>query len=394
MDFPREHLKAGGLSREEALRKTLFRGNEPFLRGLCRDSNARQLEDYFTELCVGSRNCSGLWFCANIITELLAFMDNRAVQIERRLARTQVAEKVFDALDYASAERVMVRIEGDPRFGKTESVETWAAMWPGRARVIRTPSSNGEKDLLRAIAEAFGIQHGHSAGGETLKAKVEFVIRFGGLMMIFDEAAFLMPSNFSATTAPARLNWVRTAIVDCKVPYVLVVTPQSYHGAVSRFVKKTGYSIEQFLGREALRVNLPNELPHEDLLAVARIHFPDTDEDLLGLVAAKAMQSESYLKAVENIARRARYNATKRGAKKLTLRDVDLAISEVMPTAPALPVRPAEAPQDRKPRPARVASPAATVLQRPFRAPASSFPAREVVPLNASQEDEAALATG
>ena len=321
-------------------------------------------------------------------------MDARAAQVQRRIALTQVTEKVFNALDFANAERVMVHIEGDSRFGKTESVATWAEMWPGRARVVRTPSWNGEKDLFRAIAEAFGIHHGHSAGGEPLKAKVEFVIRHGGLMMIFDEASFLVPSNYSATTAPARLNWVRTAIVDRNVPVVLVVTPQSYHSAVSRFVKKTGYSIEQFLGREALRVQLPNELPPEDMLAVARIHFPDTDEDLLGLVVGHALQSEGYLKTVENIAKRARYIAAKRGSKTLTLKDVDRAISEVTPnrTAPTAPDAPAL--PVRKPRKARRGSPAATVLQTPFRADAKHFPAREVVPLNAPQEAEAALATG
>ena len=320
----------------EKFESVLAKRNEPYFRELVHESAEEELVNFFSQICCGEREDPGLWFCADILAEVLAFMDARAEQVGRRLARTVVAEKVFDALEYASSERVFVQISGDSRFGKTEAIDTYAAMWPGRLRVVRTPSSNSERDLIRAVAEAFGIHQTFGTRGETLKDKVEFVIRFSGIALAFDEGAFLVPSNFSATTPPARLNWMRCAVIDRKVPCVIVVTPQSYNGALDRFVRKTKYSIEQFLGREALRVPLPNELSHEDLLAVARVHFPEADEDLLGLIAAKSMQSESYLKAVENIARRARYNAKKRGAKRLTLADVDKAIAEVMP-APAAP---------------------------------------------------------
>ena len=70
---------------------------------------------------------------------------------------TAVAKKVFDALDYALQERVMVRIEGDSRFGKTESVRAWADMRPGLARIVRVPESNSLSDLLRSVLDALGI---------------------------------------------------------------------------------------------------------------------------------------------------------------------------------------------------------------------------------------------
>jgi hypothetical protein len=378
---------------EEALLKLVYERNEPYLRKLCVEGGSNEmLQKLFEDLCSGQRETAETWFCEDVIAEVIAFMDQYAARVGERLARTVVADKVFDALDYASSERVMVRVAGEARFGKTESVETWAAMWPGRGRVVRTPSSNSEKDLFKAIAEALGIAHSFSAKGETLKDKVEFTIRFSGLMLIFDEGAFLLPSNFSATTPPSRLNWIRSAIVDRKVPCVLVVTPQSYNGAVNRFVKKTGYNIDQFLGREAMRVDLPNELPHEDLIAVARVHFPEADEDLLGLIAAKAMQSESYLKAVENIARRARYNAKKRGGRKITINDVDTAIEEVMP--PAMPA-PAAAPvqRDRSKAARRLKAPLREVsaaFQSGQTEKISSLPGRTVTPVEETEEAAAA----
>jgi hypothetical protein len=379
-----------------------YERNEPYFRELALESAEAELVLFFEKLCAGSGESVARWYCPDVLAEVLAFADARAELVRQRLAQTAVAEKVFDTLDYASAERVLVRIEGESRFGKTECIDTYAAMFPGKVRVVRTPSSNSERDLIRAVAEAFGIHQTFGTRGETLKDKVEFVIRFSGVLLCFDEGAFLVPSSFTATTPPARLNWIRCAIIDRKIPCAIVVTPQSYNSALARFVKKTSYTFEQFLGREALRVSLPNELAHEDLLAVARIHFPEADEDLLGLIAAKAMQSESYLKAVENIARRARYISKKRGAKRLSLADVDKAIAEVMPAplAPAPAVAavtqaaPPKASRSRAAKqPRKRGSAAATVLQAPFRPSKERFNDRETELPSDSERAAGALAT-
>lgn len=181
--------------------------------------------------------------------------------------------------------------------------------------------------------------------------------------------------------------------MDRKIPCVIVVTPQSYNTAVSRFVKRTNYSIEQWLGREALRVRLPEELSHEDLLAVSRVHFPEANDDLLTLIVAKALQSESYLQAVEHIAKRARYIAKKRNAKKLSLADVETAIDEVMPRVVVSENAPASAANAAR-RQQRRGSAAATILKGQFKRAKTPFPAREIVPLRDSPEVAPALATG
>lgn len=377
-----------------ALEKQIVEGNEPHLTKLAIDACTADLQEMLKSLCLSNDENVSRWWCPDVLAEVLAFVDARAETIKQRLASTAVAEQMFDALDYAASERVMIRIEGESRFGKTESLETYAAMWPGRLRVVRTPSFNSERDIIKAVAEAYGIHQTYGARSESYKDKVDFVLRFSGLMMAFDEGAFLIPSSFTANTPPARLNWVRCAIVDRRIPCVIVVTPQSYNGAVNRFVKKTQYSIEQFLGREALRITLPNELSHHDLMAVARVHFPEADDDLLELIVCKAMQSESYLKAVEDIARRARYHAKKRNAQKLNLADVDTAIAEVMPQ-PAVAAQPApQAPKTARPVQKR-RSAAATLLQAPFRNAAhEDFPARQTTPLDTLPEGESAAVAG
>jgi hypothetical protein len=134
-----------------------------------------------------------------------------------------------------------------------EAVKTWCRMNPGKARLVQTPCSNSDADLYRAVAEAFGLDFSYQTSIRKLKEKVEYVIRFAGLMPVFDEAHFLLPTRFTANTAPMRLNWVRTQIVDRECPVALVTTPQTYKHCVEKFVKATGHNIDQFLGRTMMQ---------------------------------------------------------------------------------------------------------------------------------------------
>jgi hypothetical protein len=271
------------------------------------------------------------WFMDDPIAAVIEVMDRRVEVVAKRLAMTEVSKRVFDALDYAMEERAMVRVEGDSRFGKTESVRAWCDMRPGRARLVSVPSSNSLADLHRRIAEALGMEVSYGSGAQRLKERIEFVMQHGGLFLALDEAAFLVPQNYSAATAPARLNWVRTEIIDRGLPLAVIVTPQSFMPAVDRFVKKTGYAMEQFFGRNHRTVRLPNELDQGDMVAVARIHFPEMDEDHLELVADLASISENYLQAVEAISKLARYIARREKHRRVTVADIELAASEIIP---------------------------------------------------------------
>ena len=83
---------------------------------------------------------SEIWFFGDLIGTLFEFMDRRAARVQKRIAMTEVATQVFDTLDFALAERVMVRIEGSSRFGKTEAMKTWCEMLAG-------PGSPGERPV-------------------------------------------------------------------------------------------------------------------------------------------------------------------------------------------------------------------------------------------------------
>jgi len=256
--------------------------------------------------------------------------------VKGRLAMTEVAKLIFDRLDYALSEKVMVRIEGGSRFGKTEALSAWADMRPGLARLVRVPCDNSMASFFKRIGEALGIECSYGSDPSRLKERVEYVIQHSGLFLLLDEAHFLAPMNFTETTAPHRLNWVRTEVVDRHLPLAISVTPQAFKGAIDRFVKKTRYDMTQFFGREFLPCLLPEVLSEADLISVARLHFPNLGDNALGYIASEARLSQNYLQAVEAISRRTRFLAGKRGGA-VRLKDVETAVSEVLSREPTLP---------------------------------------------------------
>lgn len=276
-----------------------------------------------------------VWFFQDIMGALVQFMDRAAVKVKQRLAMTEVAKLIFDRLDYALAEKVMVRIEGGSRFGKTEALSAWVDMRPGLARLVRVPCDNSMASFFKRIGEALGIDCSYGSNPSRLKERVEYIIQHSGLFLLLDEAHFLAPMNFTETTSPHRLNWVRTEVVDRHLPLAISVTPQAFKGAIDRFVKKTRYDMTQFFGREFLPCVLPEVLSEADLISVARIHFPMLGDNALGYIANEARLSQNYLQAVEAIARRTRFLAGKRGGA-VRLKDVETAVSEVLSRNPTI----------------------------------------------------------
>jgi hypothetical protein len=321
-----------------------------FFIDLCEEAARSRLPELLAMLCDGRVGSSTFeisgeasptrmpgiaWCFQDLPCAVLRVMEEHAKDVSKRLAMTEVARRCFNELEYAWSEKVLVQIEGDSRFGKTEAIKTWCAMYPGRARLVTTPCSSSEADLYRAVADAMGISYTPATSGRVLKDLVEFTTRHAGMMLVFDEAHWLLPTRYTSTTAPMRLNWLRTQIVDRRLPCVIVSTPQAFQNGVQRFVQKTGYTMEQFMGRRMIKLRLPAELDEADLHQVARIHFPQLNDDHLLLIVAKAMQSENYLQAVEAIATRARYLARQAGRTSVCLAQVDRAIEDVFPTQPS-----------------------------------------------------------
>jgi hypothetical protein len=191
-----------------------------------------------------------------------------------------------------------------------------------------------------------------------LRERIDYVLRFSGLQLIFDEFQFVLPRNYSRNTAPARLNWVRRAVMDQGVPAVFVCTPQSYEPAKRRFVKTTGFAMEQFDERLLKTVKLPEELPDKEALAIARVHFPQLQEEYLRYVVDKALATErNFVSDFEKIAALAKDNAREHGRKLPLLADIKAAMSDVLPTAESASIEDQGAPRRNLRRPRKASAP-------------------------------------
>ncbi|MCX6924502.1 MAG: hypothetical protein NT154_14990 [Verrucomicrobia bacterium] len=337
--------------------------NWEFFKSQCEEIARCDLSGFLRDMCVEkSTDFKGTSYCPELLQTLFDFMDRHAMEAERTFARTEVAEKVFDALDYAWAEKKAVRIDGNSRFGKSEGLKVWAAKYPGRMRLLTVPPSNAESDLIRAVAEPLGTEVSFGARGLELRDKVEFILRHGKLGLLLDEAHNLLPVRYGRNTVPGRLNWVRAEVMDRHLPCALVTTPQTFNAQSSRFVKHTGFNFAQWDGRIAMTVRLPDALGKHDLAAVAKIHFPELGEKQLEAITAAAMYSESYLKAVEDISSRARWIARRRRSDSVAAADIRAAICDVVLCATEL-LR-AGAPQDNPAARAKDEQPAAPARTR------------------------------
>lgn len=331
---------------EAALKRLVDGAGWELFHGACVASARENLSTYFRHLCElgpvgflrsgGNRefeNSSGApWYFVEAASAVLRWIDRRKADLAATIAETEITRHVFKWLGKARSTSRAVMISGNSRFGKTESLRTWCAMNPGLARLVNTPASNSEGELLREVAKALGLEIGPTSTAGRLRDRIDYVLCHSRLMLVFDEAHMIFPLNFSRNTAPARLNWVRRSVMDAGLACAFCSTPQSYNSAQKRYVKTTGYAIEQFSGRLLKTVELPDELSREDLLAVARIHFPKLAEPYLLYVVEKTVATErNYVSDLEKIATLARDNAQECGRALPSLDDIKSAIADVLP---------------------------------------------------------------
>jgi hypothetical protein len=355
-----------------ALRRAFELFNVEFLSRHCQEVAEAKLPALLVDICQ-NKACAlaGPYYCPDLPALLSEAMMRHAGNAQAQLVQTVVTKTIFREFEFACNERVPVPFVGESRFGKTKSVSGWCDAYPGLGRLVTTPDSPREIDFIRAHADAYGIDYTPATSVGVLKDKVEFVVRHSGLMVVYDEAHFLIPISYHKATPPRRLNWVRAKVIDQDVPCVFFATPQSYDQTLEKYVKTTGYRMEQWLGRMAPPVILSDKIPFEEIVAVARKHFPEFPELLLEEIADRAILSDGHLKNMELAGRRARFLARERKHPTPTLQDVMDAIDEMMPSSPRNVSHQPEVPP-AAPLPSRCTQPATA----PRVAPANEFSRR------------------
>lgn len=301
-----------------------------YLRALCEEPAVRFTRDSDADFQWSKGQAP--WFFAEIGAALIRFIDRYQERVYRQIADTEVSRKVGKWLGVARATRRGVLISGSSRLGKTESVEAFCEAHPGRARLVQTPSSNSESELLRAVAKSLGMDISPSKRGYQLREQVNYLIAEAGLMLVFDEAQAIFPMSFGKNTPPARLNWIRRSVLDCGIPAGFVCTPQAYESARKKFLRTTNFAIEQWDERLLPTVYLPEEVDANDLLAIARIRFPGLHlNDLEYVVEAVRLKDRNFVSDVSRVADLARLNADEAGRAQPNMSDIKAAFADAFP---------------------------------------------------------------
>jgi len=307
---------------------------------------AEHLPGYLEELCLNpEQGLRSPWFFPSLVETL---REHQAAWIAERSAgavTTEIGRQVNEALDYALVTGRMVLIDGMARTGKTTATRTWCEQHPGRARYVQVPSSNDESGFFRALAKSLGVSVNLNSKAVELRDRVEDTLQRSRLMVVLDEAHYLMPQGTLRDAMPTRINWLMTALVNHGVPVALVTTPQ-FIRSQKRVEQKSCWTSEQFTGRIGHYARLPDTLDEQDLAAVARVQLPEGDAKSLALLVAYARSSAKYLAGIDSVVTRARYLAERAGRSKVTRADVAAAIQEgVIPSDNALSAALADVPR-------------------------------------------------
>ena len=302
----------------------------------------------------------GLW------EALLEIREQEIKAVGEAIVETAITLQVFEELDFALHSRSFILIEGREGIGKTESAKAWCSRHPGRAVYVRLESGTDEVTFYRSIARAIGTACSYGRKATEMRARIQDALQPGQLMLVVDEAHFLWPqSERSVRSAPKRVDWLRTALVDYGVPIAMISTPQYFANACSKFLKG-GWNANQVQRRLTHTASLPEGICIQEMKAVAKRYFPRASGSDLSRLAFTAVNELGFLTVLLHLRKRVDFAISKRpGRPESECIEEALAAYEKT-SAPAISVHPSKSP--------------ATSLRTIGSAAAGRVPGRETAP--------------
>lgn len=277
---------------------------------------------------------NGLWNFPALWDALRGWRQREINAARDRTVETSITRLVYEELDFARETRSLVVVEGREGIGKTEAARTWCKQHPGQAVYISLESGNDEVTLFRAIGRRIGTACSLARKATEIKARIEEALQPGHLMLVIDEAHALWPQTERAErSAPKRIDWLRTALIDFGVPVALISTPQRFARACERF-RKGGWNSNQIQRRVARTALLPTELTEKDMVTVAKHYFPLASLHEALLIASAAAFTIGFLGTIANLRKRVDFLTSRRpGVTEKAL--LAAALDEILPKPPA-----------------------------------------------------------
>jgi hypothetical protein len=292
----------------------------------------------------------------DIIGALFEFKRRYEEQARRDFVTTEVAAKSFEVLDLSLATGKMVVIQGESRIGKTTATEAWCQQHLGEARFVSLNGIRNYSGVFRAIAKALGLPSGHAHSTTKIQARIEDMLQKSRLLLIIDEAHYLLSAAERTRTAPELIDWVNTALCNHGVPVALVCTPQLTL-RMARHEHQAGWNADQWRGRVKRFCMLPAIPKTEDLRAVAKKHLPESSKPIIDYIVGYALSSKLHMPAVIDVIDEARLLAQRDGRTQITFADVERAVLDYCAPSAAAMISTFRVPTAQKGRKQREANP-------------------------------------
>jgi hypothetical protein len=319
---------------------------------------------------------AGLWNFPALWDALCAWRNREIDAACSSIVETEVSARVFETLDFARESRSFVLIEGREGLGKSESARNWCRRHPGESVYVSLQSGTDEMTLFRCIAQALGTACAITRKAGEIKANVEKALQPGHLTLVLDEAHFLWPQSGRAErSAPKRVDWLRTALIDNGVPVAIISTPQYFANQCNRF-RQGGWNASQIQRRLAHTERLPEKLSLADMQAVIRLHFPEIQKTQVLDIAILATGSLGFVGAIGHLRKRLDFLVSRKGARS-EAETLDRLIAELA-TEAGIDLDALKAEATKKPAPA-------PAMQTPGSRVALPVPRRCTAPANLSR---------
>src|ERR1700730_11774262 len=301
----------------------------------------------------------GVWFFDDLVGAVRILRERFAAAARSRLAETAVKVLINETLDFWFASRRMILIEGAAGIGRSVSTRAWIDSQCGLARFVEVPSSGDDRSFFSAIARELGVARGTSMKAQEIKVRVEEMLLASGIMLVFDESQYLWGGYVRPRKTPDRILWIKM-IFDADVP-VALIAHTDFSKYQANYVKQTLWTDEQFERRlnrrimflptseiaeiqsyresharsdntlmsiRARNILVPSEHSRDDMLKIARAHYPEGNSRSWKLLAAYALgtdkkQASGIVEALES----ARYRADKNGRSDVTFADIEAALT-------------------------------------------------------------------
>jgi hypothetical protein len=266
---------------------------------------------------------AGVWYVTGLVSILRRYKQRFEAAVKDRIVSTEITRLVQKALELAIYKHEglsgsMVVVEGAPREGKSSAAQWWALQRLGRVRYVQLESSADECSFFRLLSQAIGTPYNPELKAFQMRAYVQEALSAGDLLLLIDEADHLWPRTIRPIKAPARIEWINTALKNRDIPVAMVGT-YKFSECITVFSQKCKvWASEQFAGRLAEHTKLPSELSDEDLRAIALHLVPGASEGMLMLLAAVAKTSEGYVATIERAVQKAMFLAQQQGHTTLT----------------------------------------------------------------------------